>query len=417
MSGTESDTGNKNLSTAIVHKLTHGYTGHTGYTGGYTIAWDAAVGGFGCRVTAGGTKAFILDYRVKGTGRQRRITIGRYPSWSVSAAREEAKRLRREIDGGADPRGDVKSDRAAPTMADLIDRFRKEHLPRRRRGTAVNYEVLLRRYIEPALRHHKVSDVTFSDVDRLHRKVGASAPYMANRMVAVLSSMFTLSIRWGMRTDNPASHIERNSEIARKRYLSGEELSRLTIALTAHSDRQAANIIRMLLLTGARSAEVFGMRWDALDLAKGVWSKPASGTKQKADHVVPLSAPARQLLADIRAKQKKKPSAFVFPSTGKTGHIVDIVRAWREICTDAGISGLRVHDLRHSFASQLASAGASLPLIGALLGHSNPTTTHRYAHLFDDPQRAAVEKVAAIIDAAGKDAKENVEPFKGGRHG
>ena len=406
-----SDRETKNLSDAIIRKLTPPASG-------YTITWDAIVGGFGCRVTARGTKAFILDYRVKGSGKQRRITLGHHSSWSTTSAREEAKRLRREIDGGADPRGDVESDRAAPTMADLIERFRQEHLPRRRRGTAVNYEVLLRRYIEPAFKHHKVTDVTFSDVDRLHRRVTKTAPYMANRMVAVLSSMFTLSIRWGMRADNPASHIERNPEVGRKRYLSGEELSRLTEALTAHPDRQAADIIRMLLLTGSRSAEVFGMRWSALDLTRGVWAKPAASTKQKADHIVPLSAPARQLLTSIRAKQKK-PGAFVFPSTGKTGHIVDIVRAWRTICADAGISGLRVHDLRHSFASQLASAGASLPLIGALLGHSNPTTTHRYAHLFDDPQRAAVEKVAAIIDAAGKNTGENVEtfPVKGGRHG
>ena len=393
----------KNLSDAGIRKLTPPAKG-------YAIAWDDVVSGFGCRVTAGGAKAFILDYRVKGTGRQRRITLGRYPSWSVTAARDKAKELRRSIDDGADPRGDVESDRAAPTMAELMDRFRKDHLPRRRRSTAVSYEVLLRRYIEPAFKHHKVSDVTFSDVDRLHRKVTATAPYMANRMVAVLSSMFTLSIRWGMRTDNPAHHIERNSEIARKRYLSGEELSRLTQALTAHPDRQATDIIRMLLLTGARSAEVFGMRWDALDLAQGIWSKPASGTKQKADHIVPLSAPARQLLADIRAKQEK-PGVFVFPGTGKTGHIVDIVRAWREVCADAGISGLRVHDLRHSFASQLVSAGMSLPLIGALLGHSNPTTTHRYSHLFDAAQRAAVEKVAAIIDNAGKEAKAEIVPL------
>ena len=233
----------------------------------------------------------------------------------------------------------------------------------------------------------------------------------------MLSKMFALAIRWGLCAHNPAEGIERNSEIARKRYLSGEELSALTQALTAHPDRQAADIIRTLLLTGARSAEVFGMRWDNLDLARGIWSKPAASTKQKSDHVVPLSAPMRELLAGIRAKQKSD-GAFVFPSTGKTGHIVDIMSAWHTICTDAGISGLHIHDLRHTFASQLASSGASLPLIGALLGHTNAATTHRYAHLFDDPQRAAVEKVAAIIDAAGKDTGENVEAFpKGGRRG
>src|SRR5271169_6630058 len=112
-----SDTETRNLSTAIIHKLTPPATG-------YTVTWDAAVSGFGCRVTAGGVKAFILDYRVKGTGRQRRITIGRYPSWNVAGARDKAKQLRRMIDDGGDPRGDVEADRAAPSMADLIDRFR-----------------------------------------------------------------------------------------------------------------------------------------------------------------------------------------------------------------------------------------------------------------------------------------------------
>jgi integrase len=147
------------------------------------------------------------------------------------------------------------------------------------------------------------------------------------------------------------------------------------------------------------------MRWSDVDLGGGTWTKPASTTKQKTDHVVPLSAPARQLLTEIGAVQagKHKPlGEFVFPRGA--GHIVSITKAWAVICKAAGISGLRIHDLRHSFASQLASGGASLPLIGALLGHSNPATTHRYAHIFDDPQRAAVERVGAVIVNAGKDA-------------
>ncbi len=158
------------------------------------------------------------------------------------------------------------------------------------------------------------------------------------------------------------------------------------------------------------------MRWTDLDLPQGVWTKPASTTKQKADHTAPLSAPARQLLSEIRQQQTGK-HTYVFPSSNNpTGHTVTVERAWATICRTAGITGLRVHDLRHSFASQLASSGASLPLIGALLGHSNPATTHRYAHLFDDPQRAAVERVAAIIDNAGKYAKGPVS-LTGGRHG
>ena len=142
------------------------------------------------------------------------------------------------------------------------------------------------------------------------------------------------------------------------------------------------------------------MRWADLDLEKGTWTKPASTTKQKADHVVPLSAPARQLLVSIHEAQRGVRSKWVFPSVRGDGHVVELKDDWARLCKAAKITGLRTHDIRHSFASQLASGGASLPLIGALLGHSNPKTTHRYAHLFDDPQRAAVEKVGAIFSGA-----------------
>jgi integrase len=147
------------------------------------------------------------------------------------------------------------------------------------------------------------------------------------------------------------------------------------------------------------------MLWDDLDLSAGKWTKPGSTTKQKTEHEVPLSEPARQLLSQLREAQSAKRKVlgeYVFPGNGDSGHVVAVKRAWASLCKGAGIRGLRIHDLRHSFASQLASSGASLPLIGTLLGHSNPTTTHRYSHLFDDPQRQAVERVGAVISAAGQ---------------
>ena len=365
----------------------------------------------------------IIEFR--GTGRERRITIGRFPNWGVGAARTEAKRLRRLIDQGADPLGDIEAEREAPTVADLITRFEQEHVgPRLRPGTAHAYRLLIKKHIAPHFgRHTKVTDVRFEDVDALHRKITLSgSTYAANRCLGVLSKMFALAARWQMRDDNPVRGVEKNTEAKRKRYLSGEELAALTKALAAHPDQQVSNILRLLLLTGARSGEVRAMRWEDVDLTKGIWSKPASATKQKADHVVPLSAPVRQLLSSLRAQQTAKGGTlgpWVFPSNNNpTGHTVALSRAWATICKRAGLSDLRIHDLRHSFASQLASGGASLPLIGALLGHSNPATTHRYAHLFDDPQRAAVERVAAIIDNAGNDAATEPMAFpKGGRHG
>jgi integrase len=372
---------------------------------GYYITYDGGVPGFGVRVTAAGTRSFVLNYRTKG-GRERRYTIGSFRDWQTSAARKEARRLRHLVDGGGDPLADIEAEREAPTVAELCDRFEREHLPRKRPGTAADYGRMLKRHIRPHFgKHVKVIDVTFDDMARLHSKItNAGHPYRANGVVRVASKMFSLAIRWSMRPDNPCKGIERNYESKRKRYLSGDELARLTAALAKHTDKQTANVFRVLLLTGCRRGEALAMRWADIDLAAGLWTKAASTTKQKADHQVPLSAPARQLLGEIREAQtsKRKPlGEYVFPGAGSTEHVVNVKRAWRAICKTAKISGLRIHDLRHSFASQLVSDGASLQLVGALLGHSNPTTTHRYAHLFDDPQRKAVEAVGAAVIAAG----------------
>ena len=260
-------------------------------------------------------------------------------------------------------------------------------------------------------KHVKVADVTFADIDKLHRKITAAGlSRSANAVVSVLGKMYSLAVRWGMRTDNPCRGVERNYETKRRRYvMRGRAVSADRCAGQA-SGKSSRELDPGMLLSGCRIGEARSMRWADIDLTKGVWSKPGSSTKQKTDHVVPLSAPLRQLLAEIRAEHtkahpKQPLGEWVFPGEGKTtktGHRASVKRDWRSLCKAAGITGLRVHDLRHSFASQLASSGHSLPLIGALLGHSNPNTTSRYAHLFDDPLRAAVDRVGAIIDNAGK---------------
>jgi integrase len=228
--------------------------------------------------------------------------------------------------------------------------------------------------------------------------VTASTPYQANRTVALLSRLFNLSIRWGWRAENPAKGIERNQETKRHRYLSPEELARLAKALAEHSDRQAANVFRLLLLTGARRSEVLAAKWADLELGAGVWTKPGATTKQKTLHRVPLSAPARQLLAG-QYRDRGESEEYVFP--GRLGrHRVELKGNWAAICKAAQLTDLRIHDLRHSYASQLVSAGFSLPVIGALLGHTQPSTTHRYAHLHDDPLRVATERVGAMLAGA-----------------
>jgi integrase len=370
------------------------------------ITYDSEVAGFGIRVTAAGARSFVLNYRRKADGLDRRWTIGSFPDWGTGAARDEARRLKRAIDGGADPVGESKVDRVAPTVADLCDRFAEEFIPRLRPTSARDYAIAIRKYIKPALGRHKVVRVTHGDIAALHRRITPSASYQANKTVALLSRLFNLAIRWGWRADNPAKGIERNQEIKRHRYLSPDELSRLTVALAKHPDQQAANIFRLLLLTGARRGEVLAAKWDDIDLAGGVWTKPGATTKQKTLHRVPLSAPARQLLADLHRGRGE--SDYVFPGR-LGGHRVEVKGSWAALCKTAKLTNLRIHDLRHSYASQLVSAGFSLPIIGALLGHTQPSTTHRYAHLADDPLRVATERVGAIV--AGKTDAE-VVPLK-----
>jgi integrase len=387
---------------------------------GNRIAYDDMARGFGCRVTAAGARSYVLNYTTKG-GRERRITIGDCNDWAATAARAKARDLRREIDNGGDPLADIEAEREAPTVVDLIERFEAEHLPRKRPGTAADYQRMIRNHIRPHFgKHVKVADVAHDDVQRLHDKITkAGHLHRANRVIAVLSKAFNLACRWDMRTDNPCKGIERNIEHHRRRYLSGDELVRLIKALAEHPDQQAANIIRLLLLTGARRGEVLSMRWADVDLSSGVWSKLPSSTKQKEHHQAPLSAPARQLLSEIRdgqaSKHPKKPlGEFVFPSLSDSGHLEGFKRSWRTMCKAAGITGLRIHDLRHSYASQAISGGANLALVGALLGHSNPSTTARYAHLHHDPMREATERVGAIIAGAGQPTQEPAKLRRGG---
>ena len=350
-----------------------------------------------------------MNYRTK-EGRERRFTIGAFPDWKTGAARIEAQDIKRRVDRGEDPLGEIKSLRDAPTIADLVERFEKEHLPKMRQSTIVEYRSIINRHILPGLRNRKVAGLSYSDMDDFHR--GIPAPYRANRTVAVLSKMFALAIRWGWRADNPTKGIERNQETRRYRYLSLEELGRLTLALAEHPDQQAADIFRLLMLTGARRGEVLAARWDQLDIQAGVWTKPGSTTKQKTEHRVPLSAPARQLLADIRERPGGA-AVHVFPGRGAV-HRVDVKKNWAALCRAAKIENVRIHDLRHTYASVLASAGLSLPVIGALLGHTQPATTARYAHLFDDPLRAATERAGVILGSTGK-TKADVLPIKGNR--
>lgn len=416
---------------------------------GNKVTYDSEVRGLGVRVTAAGARAYVFNYRVKGAGTERRITIGDASDWKLKAARDKARELRRRVDDGEDPMGNLHAQRAAPTVNDLADRFEAEHLTKRREKTGKDYRAMLRLYVRPELGNRKVAEVKRADVEKLHGKIAQKAPYAANRTVAMLSKIFSLAIAWELRADNPAKGIERAPEQKRERFLTGAEIARLSEVLADHPEKASANVVRLLLLTGARRGEVLSATWNQFDLSAGVWLKPAATTKQKKDHRLPLSAPALQLLQQMKAeadqentrrqKDGLKPLPFLFPGAdGKP--LQEIKHFWAAVCRKAGLSELvektdangkvakgadgkpamvwqptvRIHDLRHTHASILASLGLSLPIIGALLGHTQAATTARYAHLLDDPLRAATERLGAIVTGAGREGAE-VVPMLGGR--
>jgi integrase len=378
---------------------------------GYIIVNDGghkkAVRGFGLLITApsrerpAGARSWV--YRYRHNGRDRRYTIGAFPSWNVATARECAAELDRMVDEGRDPQGEKDDARKASTVSELCDRYLVEHAVKKR--SKAGDERMIERIIRPALGSRKVADVKFADIDALHRRLTAKggsgkrakgSPYAANRAVALLSKMFSLSIKWEMRTDNPAKGIERNPEEPRERYLTQDELDRLLDVLDHYEDQQVANIVRLLLLTGCRSGEAFAARWDQFDLEHGVWKKPSTHTKQKKTHRLQLSGPALFLLNRMKEVAKAE---YLFPGKG-VDHVTTIKKSWQSIRKRARIEGegklaFRVHDTRHSNASFIADDGGDLLTIGAMLGHSDIQTTRRYTHLFDDKLKAAAERVGA----------------------
>ena len=400
---------------------------------GYRITFDKDVPGLGVRVTAASARSWTLDYRTT-AGRTRRMTLpGSAASWTVSQARDHARKLIRRIADGADPAGERKAERVAPTIADLAARFEAEHLLKRRPATQRDYRSILRLHILPELGRIKVADLRHADVERLHR--GVKARYRANRSVAVLSKMLSLAVKWELAERNVATGIERRPEDKRERFLTPAELARLSEVLATHPERTTCNAIRLLLLTGARKGEMLSARWGQIDLAAGAWTKPSASTKQGREHRVPLSKAALTLLAEMRAAADPA-CPWLFPGANPDAPLVEIKRTWLAVCVKAGLakqvaklvdgkpikekdgkpvmvwqSTVRLHDLRHSYASILASSGLSLPIIGALLGHTQAATTARYAHLLDDPLRAATERAGAFITAAGKPPAE-VVPLK-----
>jgi integrase len=397
----------------------------------YSI-WDDALTGFAVRVQPSGAKSYVLQYRAGGgrTAPKRRLTLGRVGDVTPDQARKLARTKRSAVVLGADPAADKAAARRADTLKLVAEAFLHGHVEAKRKpSTASFYRLILNIHVLPYLGARKAKDVSTADLARLHRKM-AGCPHQANRMLAVLSSLYTFARKQRIVPPefiNPARDVERYREQRRERFLSSEELARLGEALreaetvglpfqvdetkptAKHSPKvnnrraklsrlgpHAGAALRLLLFTGARLREILHLRWEDVDLERGLLLLPDSKTGQKP---IVLNAPAMAVLASI-PQISRYVIAGQSAGTKNEKPRADLKAPWRAICKFARLPGVRIHDLRHTHASFGAGAGLGLPIIGRLLGHTQPATTQRYAHLDADPLRRASNVIGFRIASA-----------------
>lgn len=361
------------------------------------FVWDAEIKGFGVRVFPSGTKTYQIQY--KSGGRMRRTRIGRHGTITVEIARARAKEIMGQVAGGANPAEDIAAYRRVPTVAQLCDRFHATHVQERcKPSTQREYGRCLNLFIKPAFGAHKVSDITRADISELHDKL-KEKPYQANRVLGVLSKMFNMAEIWGLRPDgsNPCRHVPKYPERKRERFLSLAELQRLGRALgEAEEDGSETphmiGAFRLLLLTGCRLGEIQTLKWDYITPLRMELPDTKTGPRR-----IPLPQAARDVLARLR-RINGNPYVIVGQVDGQ--HATDFQRPWRRIRARADLPDVRIHDLRHTYASNAVAAGMPIQMVGRLLGHTQLQTTMRYAHLADAPVLEAAENNAAALSEA-----------------
>jgi integrase len=373
------------------------------------LVWDSDTTGFAVRCQK---KAKIYSVKYRFLGRQRWYVIGKHGSpWTPRTARTEAKRLLGLVASDVDPAAAKKAKKEAPTVAEVVAQFLEEHASNLKPRTAGEYRRLFDTVILPALGRSKIAAVTRQDVAALHHS-RKTTPGSANRMLALLSKLFNKAEAWGYRPDNsnPCRHVEKYPEQARDKMLSGEELARLGDALNAYSGSPyIPAAIKLLVFTGARLSEVLGLRWEQIDFERGEVRLAVHKTSRKTGaKTIHLPPPALAVLSEL---PRVEGNPFVIVGGVPGAALVNLEKPWLAIRKAAGLDDVRMHDLRHCFASVAASSGLGLPIIGKMLGHSQPQTTQRYAHLASDPVKAAAASVAGTIAAAmsGKPAAEVID--------
>jgi len=367
---------------------------------------DTAIPGFGVRVTPGAI-CFILEKKIK--GRPRRMTLGQFGvDLTVDQARGKAIELCGRIAAGEDPAQERIDERHELTFGELMDLYMERHAKEKKRSWK-NDEQMIKRHLEP-WRNRRLSSITSNDISLLHSKVGEGhGRYEANRLIAMLRKAFNLATLWGYWRDrNPAQGIELFKETKRDRFILPHELPRLMEALKQEESQFVQAAFLLCLFLGQRKNEILKMKWNEIDRDQAVWRIPE--TKSGRSHVIPLPAPVLQILDRL---PRFDDNPFVFPGRKPGSHLVNIDKPWREIRKKAGLDDVRIHDARRTVGSWLAGSGASLPLIGKVLGHSQPSTTAIYARLDLAPVRAALEANAERMLLAAAKKPENGDSKEG----
>jgi integrase len=381
--------------------------------------WDTELKGFGLKIAKGGRKSYVCRYRTAGgrSGDDRRLTIGGHGSpWTVEAARSEARKILGRAANGEDPAQEKQALKKRLSLAELCDQYLQHGCATKKASTLVTDRGRIERHIKPLLGRKKVEEISRADVKKFLQDVakGKTAADIktgkrgraivrggegaATRTVGLLGGIFAYAVDCGIIDISPVIGVKRFADKKGNRYLSQQELVALGESIrNAESEGvnpSALAILKLLVFTGARKGEIERLKWQEVDFTSGYLQLADSKTGQKA---IPLNAGAAQILFE---QKRMEGNHYVFSAYRGNGYYQGTPKIWKAIRLAAGLDDVRIHDLRHSFASIAVSGGASLPIIGALLGHAHSATTQRYAHLSDNPLRAASDAVGRQIAAS-----------------
>ena len=360
------------------------------------VYWDRELLGFGVRVYPNGTKVYVVQTRAG--GKSKRMAVGRHGVISPDQARRKAAQMIARIKAGEDPDPEATKKPPAPTVAELAERYLVEHVQVRCKPRTVEAcRWLVKKFVLPDLGDMAIDEVEREHISDLHHK-HRNTPYQANRILEVVRKMFNLAEAWGLRKDggNPCRFVQKYKEKKRERFLTEEEFRRLgrvlnEIEAEGPENLSAVTAIRLLMLTGCRLNEIQTLRWEDVDLDAGELRLPDSKTGAR---MVPLSNAAVTVLS---ALPRPEDNPWVIAGKNPGAHLTDLQKPWRRIRARSGLDNVRIHDLRHSFASMALALGESLPMIGKLLGHTQVQTTARYAHLANESVKASGSRVGDSI--------------------